>query len=284
VTATINVTLDLDIESAGDLALCIAATAPGLQESLAAEHAGGDDVPIREVRTALARTHVLSVPRGQTRVTYHASAGGHVGEGGAGHDGAAQAVDEAQALLFTRPSRYCPSDRLAGLAAAEFGHLDRRAAVFAVEQWIHDTVSYVPGATDAVDDALHPLLARTGVCRDFAHMGVAMCRALGIPARYTAAYAPGLDPMDFHAVVEAAVDGSWYVFDATRLAPRASLVRIGSGRDAADVALLTPVTAVLGSMSQELIVTTAPPLPVDDRTSLVALALGQAPRSLRSEG
>jgi transglutaminase-like putative cysteine protease len=115
------------------------------------------------------------------------------------------------------------------------------------------------------------VLARTGVCRDFAHLGVAICRALGIPARYTAVYAPGLDPMDFHAVFEAAIDNHWYVFDGTRLAPRASLARIGSGRDAADVALLTPAGATLRSLSQDLTVTSSPHLPTDDRGGLVTL-------------
>ena len=78
-----------------------------------------------------------------------------------------------------------------------------------------------------------------GVCRDYAHLTITLLRALEIPARLVAVYAPGLSPMDFHAVVEADVDGTWCVVDATRLAPTSSLVRICSGRDAADTAFLS---------------------------------------------
>lgn len=262
-TITVDATLTLDVHPAGNLAVCLAATSPGTTESLTARAPDGTEVPLREVRQPLTRTHVLSAPSGETTLTYQAEIETEGVE--------ATALSDDEALVYRRPSRYCPSDRLAGLAAAEFGDLDIRSAVFALEQWIHDTVAYVPGVTDAIDDALHPLLARTGVCRDFAHLGVAICRALGIPARYTAVYAPGLDPMDFHAVFEAAIDSQWYVFDATRLAPRASLVRIGSGRDAADVALLTPVGGALRSMSQDLTVTSSPALPADDRQALIVL-------------
>lgn len=259
-----DATLTLDVQGPGDLAVCLAATGPGVHESLVAHASDGADVLLREVSEHLARTHVLTAPVGETRVTYRASIQ-------AGSDDAPTLTD-GEALVYRRPSRYCPSDRLAGLAAAEFGGLDARSCAFAVEQWIHDTVAYVPGTTDAVDDALHPLLARTGVCRDFAHLGVALCRAVGIPARYTAVYAPGLDPMDVHAVFEVALDGHWYVFDATRLAPRPSLVRIGSGRDAADVALVTPIDGALRSMALNLTVTSADGLPTDDRQALAVLS------------
>jgi transglutaminase-like putative cysteine protease len=77
------------------------------------------------------------------------------------------------------------------------------------------------------------------VCRDYAHVVIALLRAMDVPARYAACYAPGLRPMDFHAVAEAYHDGSWYVIDATRLANRRSLVRIATGRDAADCAFLS---------------------------------------------
>jgi transglutaminase-like putative cysteine protease len=262
-SAQVDATLTLQVQTPGLLGLCIAVTSTSVAESLTAQAADGTPVPIREVRDDLARTHVLDVPEGQTTVRYRAPARLD------GHDQGL--VDERQTWEYRRPSRYCPSDRLTGLASAQFGHADTRSADYAVEQWIHETVAYVPGVTGPVDDALHPLLARTGVCRDFAHLGVAVCRALGIPARYTAVYAPGLDPMDVHAVFEAAIDGRWYVFDGTRLAPRATLLRIGSGRDAADVALVTPAGAVLTSVAHDLTVTTDSPLPTDDRRSLIAL-------------
>jgi transglutaminase-like putative cysteine protease len=96
----------------------------------------------------------------------------------------------------------------------------------------------VPGSSDPIDGAVDTLLAGAGVCRDFAHLVVALLRAVNVPARVVAVYAPGLYPMDFHAVAEAFVDGQWRVVDATLLAPRQSLVRISTGGDAADTAFL----------------------------------------------
>lgn len=105
--------------------------------------------------------------------------------------------------------------------------------------WVNGHMRYIPGSSGSTDSAIDTLLAGQGVCRDFAHLTVAMLRACGVPARLMAAYAPGLVPMDFHAVAEAAVDGRWQVVDATRMVPRAGLVRIATGRDAADTAFLT---------------------------------------------
>ena len=103
-------------------------------------------------------------------------------------------------------------------------------------------MDYVPGSSLPTDGAVRTLLARQGVCRDYAHLCVALLRASGVPARLVSVYAPGLDPMDFHAVCEAYVDGMWCVVDATALAPRSSLVRIATGRDAADTAFMTVVS------------------------------------------
>jgi hypothetical protein len=92
-----------------------------------------------------------------------------------------------------------------------------------------------------------------------------------MPARYVSVYAPGLSPMDAHAVVEVAVDGVWRVFDATRLAPRASLVRIGTGRDAADTAILTALGGASQPAAFTVLATSDPHLPVEDLDALVAL-------------
>src|SRR6185503_9832895 len=97
---------------------------------------------------------------------------------------------------------------------------------------------YVAGSSDPTDGAVDTLLAGAGVCRDYAHLVVALLRAVNVPARLVAVYAPGCEPMDFHAVAEAYVDGHWRVVDATLLAPRQTLVRISTGRDAADTAFL----------------------------------------------
>ena len=96
---------------------------------------------------------------------------------------------------------------------------------------------YVPGSSDPIDGAADTLLAGAGVCRDYAHL-VALLRAVNVPARVVSAYAPGLCPMDFHAVAEAFDEGQWRVVDGTLLAPRQTLVRIATGRDAADTAFL----------------------------------------------
>jgi transglutaminase-like putative cysteine protease len=101
--------------------------------------------------------------------------------------------------------------------------------------------AYVSGSSGPLDTAVETLLAGQGVCRDYAHLVVAMCRALDMPARCVSVYAPGLWPMDFHAVAEVHVDGRWQVVDATYLAPRQSLVRIATGRDATDTAFLTTI-------------------------------------------
>jgi len=265
VTLTVHVDVSLSVEvlKPGQLALCLGTASPTAGEALQVLGPDGDELEIREVRADGGRVHLVDVPNPAVQAHYRARvdlAGGD-----------AEPVSEIEALVYRRPSRYCPSDRLAGLAAAEFGSLDPREAALAVEGWLHEKLSYVPGSTDAADDALHPLLSRTGVCRDYAHLGVALCRALGVPARYTAVYAPGLSPMDFHAVFEAAIDGKWLVFDGTRLAPRRSLARIASGRDAADTAFLTPLSAVVGSVQHDVTVTSDPHLPVDDSSMLVPL-------------
>ena len=137
---------------------------------------------------------------------------------------------------FLMPSRFCPSDRLADFAEREFaglpsGHL----RVTAICNWICDNIAYRPGTSDPFTSAAETLQHRAGVCRDFAHLGISFCRALNIPARLVSSYAPGLEPPDFHAIFEAYLDGRWWLFDPTRQAKLNGIVRIGTGRDAAEV-------------------------------------------------
>ena len=122
----------------------------------------------------------------------------------------------------------------------------------------------------STDGAEQTLLARRGVCRDYAHLVIALLRALDVPARMVAVYAPGLSPMDFHAVAEAWVDGAWWTVDATRLAPRQSMLRISTGRDAADIAFLTNHWADL-SLTRMEVLAIVDELPSDDGTQLVQL-------------
>jgi transglutaminase-like putative cysteine protease len=138
------------------------------------------------------------------------------------------------------PSRYCESDRLARFAWRRFGDVPAgHGRVDAICDWIHDNVDYLEGSSDGSTSAYDTFATRSGVCRDFAHLGVTFCRALGIPARFVAAYGWKLEPQDYHAVFEAYLSGRWYVFDPTRLSPPEGLIRIGIGRDAADTAFCT---------------------------------------------
>jgi transglutaminase-like putative cysteine protease len=142
------------------------------------------------------------------------------------------------------PSRYCEADRLQRFAQRTFGQLPTGyQRIAAICNWIRDNVDYVAGASDALTSAYDTVTQRAGVCRDFAHLGVALTRALGVPARYVSAYAWRLEPPDFHAVFEAFLHGpcgqAWYVFDPTRMADPQGIVRIGIGRDAAEVAFCT---------------------------------------------
>lgn len=141
---------------------------------------------------------------------------------------------------FLNPSRYCQSDRLARFAYREFGALPPgHQRVTAICNWIYENVDYLSGSSNSETSAYDTMVQRAGVCRDFAHLGIAFCRALSIPARFASSYAWQLDPPDFHAVFECYLDGAWYLFDPTRKAALQGLVRIGVGRDAADAAFAT---------------------------------------------
>ena len=148
-------------------------------------------------------------------------------------------VTEYDQSMYLRPSRYAEADKFFGFAATEFGkYVDSATLLERVSSWVGTRLNYVPGSSDPIDGAADTLLAGAGVCRDYAHLVVALLRAVFVPARLVSVYAPGLYPMDFHAVAEAFVEGQWRVVDATLLAPRQSLVRIATGRDAADTAFL----------------------------------------------
>ncbi|NND97509.1 MAG: transglutaminase family protein [Pirellulaceae bacterium] len=145
-----------------------------------------------------------------------------------------------EVLTYLNPSRYCESELLARFAFEEFGQLEKGfGRVQAICDWVHSHLDYTPGSTTLTTTAADVLLQRTGVCRDYAHLAITLCRSNGIPARYVAGYAVDLEPPDFHGFMEAFLDGQWYLFDPTQLAPTNKLIRIGVGRDAADVAFAT---------------------------------------------
>ena len=202
------------------------------------------DVQRREYVTADTKNRYLGVvvPPGPFELDYQATVDLQV------HRADPAAVGEVaiaalplDILPFLLPSRFVPSDRLTAFADAEFGSLPKGfGRVTAICNWIHDHLEYRRGSSDEQTTADESLLGRAGVCRDFAHLGIAFCRALKIPARFVSCYAFGLSPCDFHAVFEAYLDGRWWLFDATRQANLDGLVRIGVGRDAAEIAFSTP--------------------------------------------
>jgi transglutaminase-like putative cysteine protease len=149
-----------------------------------------------------------------------------------------------EVLGYIFPSRYCQSDRLLRLAANEFGGLRQGySRVQAIQDWVNRHVAFTSNSTNANTSAVDTLVERVGVCRDFAHLMIALCRAVNVPARFATGTDfgadPSLGPPDFHAYVEAYLGDRWYMFDPSGLAIPMGLVRFATGRDAADVAFAT---------------------------------------------
>jgi transglutaminase-like putative cysteine protease len=149
-----------------------------------------------------------------------------------------------EVIPYIYPSRYCQSDRLLKLAFDEFGQLIQGySRVLAIQHWVQQHVTFASNTTDSSTSAVDTLIERVGVCRDFTHLMIALCRALSIPARIATGTdygaAPVLGPPDFHAYVEVYLDHRWYIFDASGTGIPMGFVRFGTGRDAADVAFAT---------------------------------------------
>jgi transglutaminase-like putative cysteine protease len=252
--------IQLSVASPADLvfSVAVAGTQPIKSEDLTISVDGDPCDGVTEIAGPVStRLHRVSVPAGQLEMSYRATV-------------AERAVPVPVAALdpleYSRPSRYCDSDRLAPVAGAYFAGLTGPALVRAVRAWVLTHITYAPGSSGPLDGALDTYLRRRGVCRDTAHLVVTFLRAMGLPARLVAVYAPGLSPMDFHAVVEADVDGVWKTVDATRLAPTSALLRICSGADAADTAFLSLFggQAVLQSMTVTATVDGDLPAPDDE--------------------
>ena len=150
----------------------------------------------------------------------------------------------AQVIGYIYPSRYCQSDRLVKMAISEFGHLwQGHSRVQAIRDWVNQRVTFRSNTSNSNTSAVDTLVEQVGICRDFAHLMIALCRAVNIPARFVTGtdYGadPGLGPPDFHAYVEVYLGDRWYIFDPSGTAIPMGLVRFGTGRDAADVAFAT---------------------------------------------
>jgi transglutaminase-like putative cysteine protease len=156
-------------------------------------------------------------------------------------------------IQYLTPSRYCPFDRHEHFVTTRFDAATKGDKVLQMAEWIHNYIEYAPGASPIGATATDTFVSRRGVCRDFAHLLITFARAADIPARMVSAYAPNIDPPDFHAVVEVYLDGRWHLVDPTRLAREEQLVRIAVGRDATDISFMT----IFGSaemISQSVIV------------------------------
>ncbi|MFP3578414.1 transglutaminase family protein [Arthrobacter sp. fls2-241-R2A-200] len=174
-------------------------------------------------------------------------------------------------IRYVRPSRYAESDRLLPTSYAEFGSLRGVELLQAVRDWVNQELRYVSGSSRGTDGAVETLLHRRGVCRDFAHLAIALLRSKDVPARLAAVYAPGLTPMDFHAVAEAYIDGAWHVIDPTGLAPRGSMLRITAGRDSSDTAFLSTVGGSLVLTTLKVSASVNGELPREDPRELMSL-------------
>ena len=155
-------------------------------------------------------------------------------------------------LPYIYPSRYCQSDRLRRFASREFGHLRPGYwRVQAIHDWVRLHTTFMSGSSNISTSAIDTLIEQVGVCREFAHLMIALCRAVNIPARFVTGIDfgadPAMGPTDFHAYVEAFVGDRWYLFDPTGVSPPMGLVRIGTGRDAADVSFATMFGAITSS-------------------------------------
>lgn len=150
----------------------------------------------------------------------------------------------SEVLQYILPSRYCQSDKMRDLATAMFGNVaPGYARVASICEWVTQHVRFNPEASNQTTSAIDTFDSRQGVCRDYAHLMISMCRALNIPARYVTGVDygadPALGPTDFHAYVEVYLGQRWYLFDASGMTPVMGLIRIGTGRDAADVSFAT---------------------------------------------
>ncbi len=258
--------MDIWVDSATELELQVTvASVPGMDivETLSVSVNGNSVTPEEIIGECGTRIHRLSVERGNVLVQYNAAINS---------PGEAVKVQTGERSIYLRPSRYAEADKFFGYVSAEFD-LGKPPIdlLFEVSRFVAARLNYIPGASDPIDGAADTLLANAGVCRDFAHLVVALLRALNIPARLVAVYAPGCDPMDFHAVAEALIDDEWLVVDATGLAPRQALVRIATGRDAADTAFLDNHSGNITLNNYEVLATVDGELPIDNGADHISI-------------
>ena len=258
--------LDLDLGASVDLVFQITAArgVPLVGEKLSFTQGDRLWTPTEIIDSSGSRLHRLTGEQGPLAVRYEAVVDGVAPRPRTG---------DLETITYLRPSRYCQSDEVFAQARRQFRGVAGEELLAAVSTFVASTVTYTPGLSLGTDSAVTTLTTGQGVCRDYAHVVIALLRAMDVPARYAACYAPGLEPMDFHAVAEAYLDGAWYVIDATRLADRRSLVRIATGRDAADCAFLSYHGGYVGleRMRVDAVLDAEVPSGADDHEALVQI-------------
>ena len=261
-TTSLKAEITLFVDEPAELVFSVAAAAgPEIFDERLECWSNGAPVLIEESPGPVgARLHVVQAPVGSLTFTYATSLSGPV---------PTFAPNTGDQILYRRPSRFAESDRLAVIGQKRFGHFKGQDLVNGIAAWVNDNLYYVPGISMPTDGAVDAYLNQQGICRDFAHLVVALCRGCGLPARLVSVYAPGLTPMDFHAVAEVCLHDRWQLVDATRLAPRATMVRIATGRDASDTAFVSQHSGATTFGGLVVTAYTDSNLPFDDPTQPV---------------
>jgi Transglutaminase-like superfamily len=241
---SINTKLRYNVHVEGWLLLNITLRQCGMQEVVHECLTHNSDRELREISQphGSIRSHGISVSTGTLEIQYQAEVIRHETRSQASWDpGEVDLVHLPPSVArYLYPSRYCESDKLVRFARMEFGGINcGHTMVAAICNWIYKHIEYEPRATFECKSAVDCLITRGGVCRDFAHLGIAFTRAMGIPARYGSAYAHNLSTPDFHAFFEVWLGNRWWYYDASRLAPQAGFILIGTGQDAADTSVAT---------------------------------------------
>ncbi|MBA3895535.1 MAG: transglutaminase family protein [Sphingomonadaceae bacterium] len=237
----IDVLLDYILPSARDVLLQVEAAAMVDQRILDSVLTVTSPEPLRAVpgEEAIGQ-RTWAAGSGQFRVEYRASVEVERSDVKIGRLTADRPADlPALVIAYLLPSRYCESDRFEAFVEREFTDIRGGAKLMAMRDWIARHLDYEAGTSTSETTASDTFVRRAGVCRDYAHLLATLARAATIPARLVSAYAPGVDPPDFHALVEVWLEGSWHLIDATGMAKTAEVVRVGVGRDATDIAFMT---------------------------------------------
>ena len=237
---------------------------------------GGKILPSAEVAGEHGgRIHLVPAAPGMLSINYTAALRSCAAPAFAAGPDRGGATTSLEAVVALRQSRYCPSDALMGFAATEFadvvGDSPGAVALRVASLGLRTPCVRAREQRPARHRDRHAA-RRPGVCRDFAHLAIALCRALGVPARLAAVYAPGLAPMDFHAVVEVLPSRHGRSSTRPRLAPRTALVRIATGRDAADTAFATTLRGAAELMASLVFASSDGDLPADDHAQPLPLA------------